>query len=251
MLNVLESWPQTRSLTSSGSVPERASTEAPRILAIEDDSAVRRVLKRLFESEGYGVDLAKDGMSGLELFRKRMPSAIVLDLLLPDISGKEVCQQITPFAPGVAVIVLSAKADLADKIALLEMGARDYVTKPFSPRELLARVRAALRSAQANLANVFCFDDVTVSFPSAEVVRGGCSVALTAKEFKILKFMIRNACRVISRTELLNEVWGYHDYPFTRTVDTHIQKLRHKLERDPSHPIHFLTLPCIGYKFVP
>jgi DNA-binding response OmpR family regulator len=247
MPSALQSRPQPASITFD----DRASTEAQRILAIEDDSAVRRVLKRLFESEGYFVDLAKDGMSGLELFRKSRPSAIILDLCLPDVSGQEVCQQIAPVAPGVAVIVLSAKADVADKVALLEMGAHDYMTKPFSPRELLARVRAALRSAQANLANVFSFDHITVNFPSAEVTRDGCSVDLTAKEFSTLKFLIRNARRAISRGELLNEVWGYHDYPFTRTVDTHIQKLRHKLERDPSHPIHFQTLPRIGYKFVP
>ena len=238
-------------MTSDSSVSDGAASEARRILAIEDDSAVRRVLKRLFESEGYVVDLAKDGMSGLELFRKRVPLAIVLDLLLPDIPGQEVCHQLTTVAPGVAVIVLSAKANVADKVMLLEMGAHDYVTKPFSPRELLARVRAAVRSAQTNIASVFCFDGVTVNFPSAEVMRGGCLVGLTAKEFKTLQFMIRNAGRVISRKELLSEVWGYHDYPLTRTVDTHIQQLRHKLETDPSHPIHFLTLPRVGYKFVP
>jgi DNA-binding response OmpR family regulator len=251
MPSLLRSRPLPGSMTSDISVSDPMSTEAQRILAIDDDCAVRRVLKRLFESEGYAVDLAKDGMSGLELFRKRTPLAIVLDLLLPDISGQEVCQQITPVAPEVAIIVLSAKADVADKVKLLEMGAHDYVTKPFSPRELLARVRAALRSAQANLANVFCFDGVTVDFPSAEVRRGGCSVELTAREFETLQFMIRNAGRVISRKELLNEVWGYHDYPLTRTVDTHIQQLRHKLERDPSHPVHFRTLPRVGYKFIP
>ncbi len=251
MPSVLHIRPQPGLMTSDSSVPERASAEAQRILAIEDDSALQRVLKRLLESQGYSVDLAKDGNSGLELFRKRRPSAIVLDLRLPDISGQEVCQQITRVAPGLPVIVLSAKADVADKVVLLEMGARDYVTKPFSPRELLARVRAALRSTQADLASIFCFDDVTVTFPNAQVTRGGCPVRLTAKEFKFLKFMIRNAGRVISRHELLNEVWGYRDYPFTRTVDSHIQKLRRKLERDPSHPTHFRTLSCVGYKFVP
>jgi DNA-binding response OmpR family regulator len=251
MPNLLRSRPLPESITSNISESDRTSTEAQRILAIDDDCAVRRVLKRLFESEGYAVDLAKDGMSGLELFRKRMPLAIILDLLLPDISGQEVCKQITPVAPEVAIIVLSAKADVADKVKLLEMGVHDYVTKPFSPRELLARVRAALRSAQANLASVFCFDGVTVNFPSAEVRRGGGLVGLTAKEFQTLQFMIRNAGRVISRKELLNEVWGYHDYPLTRTVDTHIQQLRHKLETNPSHPIHFLTLARVGYRFVP
>jgi DNA-binding response OmpR family regulator len=250
MPNALPSRPQPRSMNSGSSISDRGSPETQRILAIEDDSAVRRVLKRLFESEGYGVDLAKDGISGLELFRSRMPSAIVLDLLLPDISGEEVCRQITPVAPKVAVIVLSARAAVADKVTLLEMGAHDYLTKPFSPRELLARVRAALRSAQASGESVFCFDDVTVNFSSTEVRRDGCLVGLTAKEFKTLQFMIRNAGRVISRNELLNEVWGYHDYPLTRTVDTHIRQLRHKLEMDPSRPVHFRTLPRVGYKFV-
>jgi len=251
MPSVLQSRPQTGLVTLDDSLSYRAPTEAQRILAIEDDCALRRVLKQLFESEGYSVDLAEDGTSGLKCFRERRPSAIILDLGLPDISGQEVCQQITRVAPGMVVIVLSAKADVADKVVLLEMGARDYVTKPFSPRELLARVRAALRSAQAGLANVLCFDDVTVNFPNAEAIRGGRSIELRPKEFKILKFMVSNAGRVISRNELLNEVWGYADYPLTRTVDTHIQTLRHKLERDPSHPIHFQTLSRVGYRFVP
>jgi DNA-binding response OmpR family regulator len=237
-------------MISDSSVPECATTEVKRILTIEDDSALQRALKRLFESKGYSVDLAKDGTSGLELFRTRRPSVVLLDLCLPDIPGREICQQITRVAPGLPVIVLSAKADVEDKVVLLEMGARDYVTKPFSPNELLARVRVALRSSQTDLANVCFFDDVTVNFPSVNVTRGGCAVRLTAKEFKILKFMIRNAGRAISRHELLNEVWGYREYPFTRTVDNHIQRLRRKLERDPSNPTHFLTLPCVGYKFV-
>jgi DNA-binding response OmpR family regulator len=252
MPSVLQSRPQPGSMSSDRSVSERASTEARRILAIEDDSALRRVLKRLFETEGYSVDLAKDGVSGLEGFRNGRYSAIVLDLRLPDISGQDVCQQITRVAPGLPVIVLSAKAEVADKVVLLEMGACDYVTKPFSPRELLARVRAAVRrSARVSVEDVFAFDDVTVSFSKMGVTRGSCSVGLTAKEFGTLKFMIRNAGRVISRQELLHEVWGYHDYPSTRTVDNHILKLRQKLETDPSHPTHFRTLFRLGYKFVP
>jgi DNA-binding response OmpR family regulator len=243
-------------MTSGGSVPERSSTEAQRILAIEDDSAVQRVLTRLFETEGYSVDLAKDGLSGLERFSKKRPSAIVLDLRLPDISGEEVCQQITRVAPGLPVIVLSAKTELTDKVVLLEMGACDYVTKPFSPRELLARVRVALRrvaqrSAQLALPNVFRFDNVTVNMPNAEVTRGGCSVLLRAKEFKILEFMIRNAQRVISREELLKEVFGYQNCPSTRTVDNHILRLRQKLEKDSADPVHFRTVQGAGYKFVP
>jgi DNA-binding response OmpR family regulator len=235
---------------------EYESTEGKRILAIEDDSAVQKVLKRLFETEGYGVDLANDGFSGLERFRKRRPSAIVLDLSLPDISGQEVCQQITRLAPGLPVIVLSAKAEVADKIVLLEMGASDYVTKPFSPRELLARIRAAirrvdLRSAQVAAENVFRFDDVTVNIPNAEVTRSGCSVLLRATEFKILVFMIRNPRRVIPREELLKRVLGYRNCSSTRTVDNHILKLRQKLENNPSDPVHFRTVQRTGYMFVP
>ena len=173
--------------TSNIPVPEHGLTVVQRILAIEDDSAHQKVLKRLFETDGYIVDLAKDGLSGLERFRDRRPSAIVLDLRLPDISGQEVCQQITRVAPGLPVIVLSAKAEVADKVLLFEMGACDYVTKPFSPRELLARVRTALRridprSAQVAEGNVFRFDDVTVNIPNAEVTRGDCSVLLTGME---------------------------------------------------------------------
>jgi DNA-binding response OmpR family regulator len=256
MHGVAQGRPQVGPKTSDGSAMECASTEAQSILAIEDDSAVQKVLKRLFETEGYGVDLANDGFSGLERVRKRRPSAIVLDLLLPDISGQEVCQQITRLAPGLPVIVLSAKSDVADKIVLLEMGASDYVTKPFSPRELLARVRVALRrvdlrSAQVTWENVFRFDDVVVNIANAEVTRGGCSVFLRATEFKILKFMLRNPQRVISREELLKEVFGYKKCSSTRTVDNHILKLRQKLEKNSSDPVHFRTVQRVGYKFVP
>ena len=222
-----------------------------RILAIEDDSAVQRVLKRLFESEGYSVDLAKDGTSGLELLRKMMPSALLLDLRLPDISGQELCRKITQVAPRLPIIVLTAKSNVVDKVLLLELGACDYVTKPFSPRELLARVRAAVRrSTQGQSEDVFCFDDVTVNFPNVEVMRGGELVSLTAREFQTLKFLIENQERVISREELLQKVWGYQNYPSTRTVDTHMLHLRHKLEREPANPLHFRTVHSVGYKFI-
>jgi DNA-binding response OmpR family regulator len=221
------------------------------ILVIEDDGALQRVLKRLFEPEGYAVELADDGTSGLECFRKAVPSAIVLDLRLPDISGQEVCKRIAQAALSMPIVVLSASADEVDKVLLLEMGARDYVTKPFSPRELFARVRAAIRSAHDRFGNVFRFGDVTVKFREVEVTRGGSSVLLPAKEFETLKFLIRNAERVISRDELLSAVWGYQNYPETRTVDNHILRLRQKLETDPAHPVHFRTIPRVGYKFVP
>jgi two-component system, OmpR family, alkaline phosphatase synthesis response regulator PhoP len=223
-----------------------------RILIIEDDSAVRRALKRLFEAEGYDVDLAGDGPAGLELFRKVPPSVLVLDLRLPGRSGEEVCREIKQLAPNVPLIVLSGKSDVVDKVVLLEIGADDYVTKPFSPRELLARVRAAMRrSRRTDSGDLFLFDDVTVSFSKMEVARDGEFVAFTAQEFKTLKFMLQNAERVVSREELLTKVWGYQNYPTTRTVDNHILKLRQKLERKPSSPVHFLTVHSAGYKFAP
>jgi DNA-binding response OmpR family regulator len=148
--------------------------------------------------------------------------------------------------------VLSAASDVSDKVLLLELGADDYVTKPFSPRELLARVRAALRrrTVRPPSADTALFDGVAVDFVKMEVARDGESVVLTAQEFKTLKFLVQNADRVISRDELLNEVWGYHNYPTTRTVDNHILKLRQKLERDPANPTHFRTIHGMGYKFV-
>ncbi len=221
------------------------------ILVIEDDSAVQRVLKRIFEAEGYAVDLTKDGTSGLACFRKTVPSVIILDLHLPDISGQEVCKRIAQADPTMPIVVLSASADEVDKVVLLEMGARDYVTKPFSPKELLARIRAAIRSANDICWNAFRFGDVTVDFPKLEVTRGGSPVLLCPKEFETLKFMIRNAERIISRDELLSAVWGYQAYRATRTVDNHILRLRQKLETDPVHPVHFRTIPRVGYKFVP
>jgi DNA-binding response OmpR family regulator len=222
-----------------------------RVLVIEDDRAVQKALKRLFESEGYAVDVASDGSDGLQKFRASQPSALVLDLRLPGLGGQDVCREVKQEAPTVPVIILSAKTEVTDKVLLLEIGADDYVTKPFSPRELLARVRAAVRrSGRAPSGETFNFGDVTVNFTKMEVMRAGQLVAVTAQEFKILKFMSENLERVVSREELLNEVWGYQHYPSTRTVDNHIMRLRQKLEKDPSNPLHFRTVHSSGYKFV-
>jgi DNA-binding response OmpR family regulator len=233
-------------------IPQRTGiTSMDRILVVEDDPAVQRALRRLFEAEGYSVQTAADGNSAVELFRGAPPSAVVLDLRLPGISGREVCSELKQHSPTLPIIVLSAATDVSDKVLLLELGADDYVTKPFSPRELLARVRAALRRISRPTATEQCmFDDIHVDFTKMEVVREGRIVTLTAQEFKTLKFMVQNAERVITRDELLNEVWGYHNYPSTRTVDNHILKLRQKLEKDPANPVHFRTIHGVGYKFV-
>jgi DNA-binding response OmpR family regulator len=223
-----------------------------RILVVEDDRAVHRALRRLFEPEGYAVDTAFDGQSGLETFRTAQPSAVVLDLRLPGMPGRDVCREIKTTAPAVPVIVLSAASDVMDKVLLLELGADDYVTKPFSPKELLARVRAAVRRSNRPAASdTYTFDGVVVDFLQMQVTRDGQEVLLTPQEFKIVKFMAQNPGRVVSREELLNSVWGYQNYPTTRTVDNHILKLRQKLEMDPANPIHFRTVHGVGYKFVP
>jgi DNA-binding response OmpR family regulator len=223
-----------------------------RVLVVEDDRAVQRALKRLFEAKGYGVDIAGSGTAALETFHNAPPSAVVLDLRLPGASGKEVCRQIKSKIPSLPVIVLSATTDVVDKVLLLELGADDYVTKPFSPRELLARVQAAIRRAARSgiSSDVFVFGNVSVDFTKMELRRAGQPIALTAQEFKVLKFFSQNLERVVTREELLNEVWGYQNYPSTRTVDNHILKLRQKIEKDPAFPVHFRTVHGTGYKFV-
>jgi len=222
-----------------------------KVLVVEDDRAVQKTLRRVFESEDFIVEVTGDGQSALDAFRSSHPSVVVLDLRLPGIPGNEVCAEIKREAPSVPVIVLSAKAQISEKVILLELGADDYVTKPFSPRELLARVRAAVRRAnRVERAELFEFGDISVDFAKMELTRNGQPVFLTAQEFRLLKFFSQHAGRVISRSELLNEVWGYQDYPSTRTVDNHIWKLRLKLEEEPGKPAHFQTVHGAGYKFL-
>ena len=231
--------------------PPTSVKPAGRILVVEDDPAVQKALRRLFETEGYTVEIQSDGRSALDSFQAAQPAAIVLDLRLPKVSGRDVCKEVKALSPTLPIVVLSAASDVSDKVLLLELGADDYVTKPFSPRELLARVRAALRhTARTPDVQLVNFDGITADFKKMEVKRDGVVVVLTAQEFKTFQFLVQNADRVISRDELLNEVWGYQNYPSTRTVDNHILKLRQKLEKDPSSPVHFRTVHGMGYKFV-
>src|SRR5208282_6100487 len=183
-----------------------------RILVVEDDPAVQKALKRLFESEGYAVEVQGNGQSALESFQAAPPAVIILDLRLPKLSGSDLCKGVKAQAPTLPIVVLSATSDVSDKVLLLELGADDYVTKPFSPRELLARVRAALRrTVRQPSADLVLFDGISTDFVKMEVTRDGESVTLTAQEFKTLKFLVQNPDRVISRDELLNEVWGYQN----------------------------------------
>ena len=222
------------------------------ILIVEDDPRMQKILCRVFTDEQYSTVLAGDGQSGLDLFLRGRPHAVVLDLILPNISGRELCQKFKTHSCDVPVVVLSAITDVADKVLLLELGADDYVTKPFSPRELTARVQAAIRRQHKPAAHsVYRFDDCEVDFKKMTVLRGGNNVALTAHEFKLLKFFTENAERVLTRDVLLNEVWGMNLYPTTRTVDNQMLKLRQKLELDPANPKHLLTIYGAGYKFVP
>ena len=237
-----------------------------RVLVVEDSRALQRTLQRLFEGDSLEVQIAGDGVVALEMFTKQPPDVVVLDLKLPRLSGKELCREFKASAASVPIVVLSANAEVQDKVVLLELGADDYVTKPFSPRELLARVRRAMRRgkpspsartpANSNVATVFAheilaFGNVEVDFTSMEAMRGGRPLTLTAHEFKLLKFLALTPGRVVSREELLDQVWGYDNYPTTRTVDNYILRLRQKLEPDPSNPQFFLTIHGAGYKFVP
>ena len=223
-----------------------------KILVIEDDLRIHKTLKVLFEAEGFSLELAADGPEGLESFRSVKPSVVILDIRLPKMSGREVLREIRKEAPSQPVIILSAVSEEVDKVLLLELGADDYVTKPFSPRELLARVRTLTRRTEQPLAaECYSFGDVLVDFDKMEVTREGRSVTLTPYEFKALKYFTENPDRVLTRDELLNHVWGYEHYPTTRTVDNHILKLRQKLERNPVNPLHFRTIHGAGYKFVP
>jgi DNA-binding response OmpR family regulator len=238
--------------TLNSPMPELRPAPTERILVIEDDIALRKILRRLFSSEGYEVDVVPDGVYGLEMLRQKAPTAVILDLLRPGSSGCDLCKTIANVVPGMPLLILSASNDLADKVLLLEIGADDYVTIPFSPRELLARLRALIRRAsRVSQENLYTFEDVVVDFSKMEITRGGEKIAVTAKEFKTLEFLTKNAERTISRDELLDKVWGYQDYPCTRTVDNHMMRLRQKLESDPANPSHFLTVYGRGYTFVP
>jgi DNA-binding response OmpR family regulator len=222
------------------------------ILIIEDDPRMQKVLRRIFTEERYATVVAGDGQTGLELFRNERPLAVVLDLILPHISGRELCQTFKRQSSEIPIVVLSAITEVADKVLLLELGADDYVTKPFSPRELTARVQAAIRRQRKPVPSAICrIAECEIDFKKMTVRRAGSPVILTAHEFKLLKFFTDNAERVLTREVLLNEVWGYNSYPTTRTVDNQILKLRQKLEPDPANPKHLLTIYGAGYKFVP
>ena len=228
------------------------AAEMERILIIEDDRATRKALQQLFEPEGYSVVTADNGGEAVAVFRQARPNFVILDLRLPKANGQDVCRSLRKESEDVPILILTGSNAEVDRVLLLELGADDYVTKPFSPKELLARVRAILRrSRRAPAVEQLHFGDVSVDFTRMEVRRGGIDVALTPQEFKLLKYFAQFPQRVISRDQLLSDVWGYNSYPSTRTVDSHMLTLRQKLEATPSAPAHFITVHNAGYKFVP
>ena len=224
--------------------------EARRILVVDDETQITRVLRTSLSSQGYDIRVANNGDTALEIMKDWTPDLVITDLSMPGMDGLELCRRLRASVQ-IPILVLSVRGEERTKVQALDAGADDYVTKPFSPRELLARVRAALRhTARVPDLQLVSFDGITADFKKMEIKRDGQVVVLTAQEFKTFQFLVQNADRVISRDELLNEVWGYQNYPSTRTVDNHILKLRQKLEKDPSSPVHFRTVHGMGYKFV-
>jgi DNA-binding response OmpR family regulator len=224
-----------------------------RILVIEDDTAILRGLRDNLVAESYEVLSAADGETGLRLIQEEAPDLILLDLMLPKLSGYEICRKLRAEGNHVPILMLTARGEEADRVLGLDLGADDYVTKPFSVRELLARVRALLRRADParTQPDTLSFGDVGVDFLRFEARKAGDVVEMTPKEFGVLRYLATRASEVIPRHELLKEVWGYKRYPTTRTVDNHVASLRAKLEAEPAAPRHLLTVHGVGYKFEP
>jgi DNA-binding response OmpR family regulator len=221
------------------------------ILVIDDDESLRDTIGLMLENEGFRPILASDGAAGLEQAFAAKPSLILVDLRMPGINGVDVCKRLRSSGVPTPVIVLSAVGEEIDKVLLLEIGADDYVVKPFGMRELLARIRAVLRRVTRDSPALLTFADVEVDLDQRVVRRASEEIRLTRAEFNLLAFFLQNPGRALSRDVLLNSVWGYESFPNTRTVDAHVVRLRQKLEAEPEAPRHFLTMHGIGYRFLP
>lgn len=219
------------------------------MLVVEDDAAISLGLRINLEKEGYGVRVESDGESALAAIHESPPDLVILDVMLPNKNGFEVLQTLRREGFAMPVIVLSARTGEIDKVTGLELGAEDYVAKPFSLAELLARVRAALRRARVEPSRSFRWDDVVVDFDAREVRRGGAVVEMTATEFDVLKFLIDARGRALTREAIFQKVWGPNHHGTPRTVDNFIQQLRAKLEEHPQDPKHFHTVRGVGYRF--
>lgn len=222
-----------------------------KILIIEDDPAIRAGLKEALKAEGYSVFEADTGTRGFEMASKNNFDLIVLDLILPGKDGIEICKDLRSGGVRTPIIMVTSRKEEIEKILGLEIGADDYVTKPFSIRELLARVKALIRRSTYEPGEIgeVAFADLKINFIKQEMLKGTNSVKLSATEYRILHYFIDHEGSVISRDKFLDEVWGYDSYPTTRTVDNYILSLRKKIEIDPSNPKHLLTVHKAGYKF--
>jgi DNA-binding response OmpR family regulator len=221
------------------------------ILLVEDDEAMATALRDGFAQEGYAVTLASDGATGLAVAQQGSPDLVILDVMLPKMSGHDVCRSLRQAGMTLPIIMLSARGQEIDKVVGLKLGADDYVTKPFGFMELLARVEAVLRRTMPKPAAdaSYRFGDVVVDFAGGQVIKNGEVVDLSAREFRLLQFLVEHRGQVVARDTLLDEVWDYDRPPLTRTVDMHVAKLRKKIEADPADPRHILTVHGMGYKF--
>lgn len=221
------------------------------ILVIDDDENLRDTIGVLLEMEGFRATLVGDGKQGYEEALRLKPDLVLVDLRMPGLGGMEVCKQLRAAGRAMPIIVLSAVGEEIDKVLLLEVGADDYVVKPFGTRELLARIRAVLRRSAPGSARTLSFAGVEVDLESRTVKRLGAEVRFTRAEFNLLTFFLQNADKALTRDMILNSVWGYESFPNTRTVDAHVVRLRQKLEPEPNIPRHFLTIHGVGYRFLP
>jgi DNA-binding response OmpR family regulator len=221
------------------------------IVVIEDDESLRDTIGVLLEHEGFRVIPAEDGQCGYERILVSRPDLVLLDLRLPLMSGIEICQRISAGHLKTPIVVMSAAGDEVDKVLLLEIGADDYIVKPFGTRELLARIRALLRRTTPGASSTLHFGDAELDLHRRVVTRAGDELKLTRSEYNLLTYFVQNPDRPLTRDMILNSVFGYEFFPNTRTVDAHIVRLRQKLEPAPSAPRHFLTVHGVGYRFVP
>jgi len=235
-----------------GTWKDTATTVNESILLVEDEEGLRMTLSDRLRSEGYAVDFAADGKEGLNKATNLPFDLIILDVMLPQLNGLDVCHNVRLAGLATPILLLTARDQVVDKVVGLKLGADDYVTKPFHTSELMARIEALLRRAHGYPSQpILQFGTLRMDVRATEVTHGGKEVELSAREFHLLRHLMEHPGETIPRSELLQEVWGYEDGTFTRTVDVHIASLRQKLERDPKHPELILTVLGTGYKFKP
>jgi two-component system KDP operon response regulator KdpE len=233
-------------------MPNNQIAKKPLILVVDDEPQILRVMRASLPARGYEVRTATNGQEALDEMHKEMPDLLILDLVMPEMSGLEICRRVREFSQ-VPIIVLSAKGSERDKVAALDAGADDYVTKPFGMDELLARLRAVMRRLSAIEANasIMTVGDLTINSDERVIIAAGKEIKLTPKEFEVLKYLVSNAGKVVTHRALLQAVWGWESSEQTEYLRVFINQLRRKIENDPQHPKYILTEPWVGYRFNP